>query len=186
MHLYDRAGRRKYLTPDERQAFLLAATSACDDVRAFCWTLAHTGCRISDALALRGNRIDCDGGVIVFETLKKRRKGVYRAVPVPPAFLQMLSQTYDLPELGGARLWQWSRTTAWRRVREVMTEAGLSGLCASPKGIRHGFGIKAVTSDVPLNMTQKWLGHARLSTTAIYTDAVGPEERLIAQRMWEE
>jgi len=186
MRLYDQAGRRKYLTPDERQSFLGAASDAPGDVQAFCWTLAHTGCSISEALALTGNRIDCEGGVVVFESLKKRRKGVYRAVPVPPPLLLMIGEVYDLPALGGKRLWPWSRTTAWRRVREVMGAAGLSGLYASPKGVRHGFGIKAVTSEVPLNMTQKWLGHARLSTTAIYTDAVGPEERLIAQRMWED
>lgn len=186
MQLYDQAGRRKYLTPEERQSFLGAASNAPVDVQAFCWTLAHTGCRISEALALTGNRIDSEGGVVVFESLKKRRKGVYRAVPVPPPLLLMIGEAYDLPALGGKRLWPWSRTTAWRRVREVMGAAGLSGLYASPKGVRHSFGIKAVTSEVPLNMTQKWLGHARLSTTAIYTDAVGPEERLIAQRMWEE
>ncbi|MDT8873452.1 hypothetical protein RAA17_25850 [Komagataeibacter rhaeticus] len=29
---------------------------------------------------------------------------------------------------------------------------------------------------MPLNMVQKWLGHAQLSTTAIYADAVGAEE----------
>jgi integrase len=62
--------------------------------------------------------------------------------------------------------------------------AAIRGLCATPKGVRHGFGIKAVTSEVPLNMTQKWLGHARLATMAIYTDAVGPEEQKIAERMW--
>jgi site-specific recombinase XerD len=83
-----------------------------------------------------------------------------------------------------ARLWGWSRTTGWRRVREVMEAAEIRGLSATPKGLRHGFGIKAVTSDVPLNMTQKWLGHARLSTTSIYTNAVGPEEQRIAERMW--
>ena len=65
-----------------------------------------------------------------------------------------------------------------------MNAAAIQGLCASPKGVRHGFGIKAVTSEVPLNMTQKWLGHARLATTAIYTDAIGPEEQEIAKRMW--
>ena len=57
-------------------------------------------------------------------------------------------------------------------------------LQASPKGLRHGFGIKFLTSDVPLNMTQKWLSHARISTTAIYTSATGPEEKQIAERMW--
>jgi site-specific recombinase XerD len=65
-----------------------------------------------------------------------------------------------------------------------MEAADIVGLHASPKGLRHGFGIKAVVSNVPLNITQKWLGHAQLSTTAIYTDAIGPEERQIAQRMW--
>ena len=54
----------------------------------------------------------------------------------------------------------------------------------SPKGLRHGFGVAAVTTGIPLNMVQKWLGHAQLSTTAIYADAVGVEEKSIASRMW--
>ncbi len=54
----------------------------------------------------------------------------------------------------------------------------------SPKGLRHGFGVAAVQAGIPLNMVQKWLGHAQLSTTAIYADAVGAEEQDIAARMW--
>ncbi|HLJ45469.1 MAG TPA: tyrosine-type recombinase/integrase [Bryobacteraceae bacterium] len=184
MQLYDTAGRRKYLTPEERQEFLRAAENAPREVRTFCGTLAHTGCRISEALALTATRVDPVVGVLVFESLKKRRKGIYRAVPVPPDFLEALGAVHDLQALGDARLWDWSRTTGWRRVREVMDAAAIHGLCATPKGVRHGFGIKAVTSEIPLNMTQKWLGHARLATTAIYTDAIGPEEQKIAERMW--
>ena len=37
---------------------------------------------------------------------------------------------------------------------------------------------------IPLNLVQKWLGHAQLTTTAIYADAVGAEEKDIARRMW--
>jgi integrase len=184
MRLYDYTGRRKYLTPAERQEFLRAAENAPRAVRTFCATLAHTGCRLSEALALTAARVDVGAGVLVFESLKKRRKGIYRAVPVPPAFLQTLDAVHDLGALGDARLWDWSRTTGWRRVREVMAAAAILGPCATPKGVRHGFGIKAVTSSVPLNMTQKWLGHARLATTAVYTDAIGPEEQKIAERMW--
>jgi integrase len=184
MQLYDSAGRRKYLTPAERQQFLRASESAPREVRTFCETLAHTGCRISEALALTAARVDVGEGVLVFESLKKRRKGIYRAVPVPPAFLKTLGAVHDLGTLGDAPLWDWSRTTGWRRVREVMSAAAIGGLCATPKGVRHGFGIKAVTSEVPLNMTQKWLGHSRLATTAIYTNAIGPEEQKIAERMW--
>jgi integrase/recombinase XerD len=72
----------------------------------------------------------------------------------------------------------------WRRVREVMTQAGIRGPHGSPKGLRHGFGVAAVTAGVPLNLVQKWLGHAQLSTTAIYADAVGAEEHATAARMW--
>src|ERR1700690_1017386 len=82
MQLYDRSGKRKYLTPAEREGFLRAAESAPQSVRTFCATLAHTGCRISEALALTAARVDVGGGVVVFESLKKRRKGIYRAVPV--------------------------------------------------------------------------------------------------------
>ena len=36
--------------------------------------------RLSEALDLTAERVDLTSGVIVFESLKKRRKGVYRAV----------------------------------------------------------------------------------------------------------
>jgi len=184
MQLYDAGGHRKYLTPAERQQFLRAAENAPDAVGTFCATLAHTGCRLSEALALTATRVDVSAGALVFESLKKRRKGIYRAVPVPPNFIERLKTVHDLAALGDARLWPWSRTTGWRRVREIMDAGAIRGLCATPKGVRHAFGIKAVTSEVPLNMTQKWLGHARLATTAIYTEAIGPEEQKIAERMW--
>ena len=65
-----------------------------------------------------------------------------------------------------------------------MEAADLHGPHATPKGLRHGFGIQAVSAGIPLNLVQKWLGHAQLSTTAIYADAVGEEEQSIASRMW--
>jgi len=52
------------------------------------------------------------------------------------------------------------------------------------KGLRHGFGVAAVQAYIPLNLVQRWLGHAQLSTTAIYAEAVGQEEQAIAARMW--
>ena len=51
-------------------------------------------------------------------------------------------------------------------------------------GLRHGFGVAAVSAGIPLNLVQKWLGHAQLTTTAIYANAVGEEEQSIAARMW--
>ena len=70
------------------------------------------------------------------------------------------------------------------QVKAVMMQARICGRHASPKGLRHGFGVHAVRSGVPLNLVQRWLGHAQLSTTAIYADIVGPEEIAMAERMW--
>jgi integrase len=184
MQLFDAAGQRKYLTPAQRREFLDAAEKAPREVFTFCGTLAHTGCRISEALALTGTRVDIVAGVVILESLKKRRKGIFRAVPVSCTFLETLDAVHDLGSLGDAHLWRWSRTTAWRRVKEVMDAAAIHGLYATPKGVRHGFGVKATVDEIPLNLTQKWLGHSRLETTAIYANAVGPEERKIAERMW--
>ncbi len=74
--------------------------------------------------------------------------------------------------------------TGWRAAHDVMVAARLEGPHASPKGLRHGFGVAAVSAGIPPNLVQKWLGHAPLTTTAIYADAVGAEEKDIARRMW--
>ena len=189
--LFDAAGARKYLTAEERSAFLRVADRAERPVRTLCMTLAYAGCRLSEALALTADRVDLAGGVLVFETLKKRRPGIYRAAPVPPALLDTLDMVHGIREAQGrrdhghgTRLWPWSRMTGWRAAHAVMAEAGLSGPPASPKGLRHGFGVAAVAAGIPLNLVQKWLGHAQLSTTAIYANAVGTEEQDIARRMW--
>ncbi len=185
MQLFDVRGQRKYLTQHERDRFLKAARSAPTPVRAFCEILAYTGCRLSEALALTPDRVDPAAGVVVFESLKKRRRGVFRAVPVPTGLLETLARL----QLRNARfsldstLWSWSRTTAWRRVRAVMRSAEVEGAAATPKGLRHAFGIVAVAAAVPVTIIQKWMGHSDVATTAIYLDVSGAEERLIAIRM---
>jgi integrase/recombinase XerD len=190
MHLFDAAGRRLYLTEDERRDFMAAAVKASREVRTFCGVLHATGCRISEALALTPQQIDLSGRMVVFESLKKRKRGVYRAVPVPPDLLDTLDMVHGIREaqrrgVTQDQLWPWSRMTAFRRVQEVIQAAGIpDGPHACPKGLRHGFGVQAVSRGISLNMVQKWLGHAQLTTTAIYANAVGEEEQNIAARMW--
>jgi len=52
--LYDPGGRHKYLTAQERRAFLAAAEHAPREVRTFCLVLAYTGCRIAEGLGADG------------------------------------------------------------------------------------------------------------------------------------
>src|SRR4051812_37576289 len=165
---------------------------AARPVRTFCSVLHTTGCRVSEALALTPERVDLTGKAVVFETLKKRRRGVYRAVPVPPGLLDELDLVHGVREAqrrgkgqADRPLWPMSRMTAWRQVTAVMEAADIpDGPHRTPKGLRHGFGVHAISSGVPLNMLSKWMGHASLEVTAIYANALGTEEQGIAARMW--
>ena len=75
-------------------------------------------------------------------------------------------------------------STAWRKMEAVIKAAEIEdGPHACPKGLRHGFGVAAVSKGIALNMVQKWLGHAQLTATAIYANAVGEEEQSIAARI---
>ncbi len=180
--LFDGSGRRKYVSAAEWRRFQAAAAEAETKTRTLCRTLAYTGCRISEALALTPANIDSETGRVVLRTLK-RRKLVYRAVPVPSSLIG------ELKALGSGipsndRLWSWCRQTAWRRVKRVMVDAGIKGPQATPKGLRHSFGIANAEENIPPGLTQRWMGHARLETTVLYQHAVGREERAFAKRLW--
>lgn len=190
MTLHTPAGARKYLNIAERQRFAAAAEMMPPERRLFCLLLMWSGCRISEALAVTPIAIDREAGTIAFITLKRRKASIVRQVPVPTRLIEDLTTEFDLirrelkPDLSSVRLWRWSRSTAWRCVKDVMKRAALSGSAATPKGLRHTFGVAAFQA-VPPHIVQRWLGHASLRTTGIYGDVSGREERLFAARIWE-
>jgi integrase len=128
-------------------------------------------------------------GVVAIVTLKRRRH-VVREIPLPRKLVAAIELHFGIcaAQTDAAscerRLWGWHRTTAWRLIKEVLGQGGVAGRRASPRGFRHGFGVCALQASVPLNLVQRWLGHARMSTTAIYADASGPEEQSFAKRFW--
>jgi integrase len=188
--LFGPSGGRKYLNAAERRRFVNAAIRMPPDARLFCLMLRWTGARISEVLALTPASIDLDTGVASIQTLKRRKPGIFRQVPLPPQMLQDLDRTFALraaqrdPRFAALRLWRFSRTTAWRYVKSVMAAGSIYGAAAMPKGLRHGFGVHAFQSNVPPHLVQRWLGHASLHTTAIYGDVMGPDVRTFAARMW--
>ena len=197
MRRHNTQGNRLYLNAEERAAFLAAARRQPARDRTLCETLHWTGCRPSELLEITPARIDLSGGTIAIRSLKKRRNAaghqqtVFRTVPVPPEFLDTLNTAHGIREAQKSRrkatspIWDLSRVRIWQIVKRIMIDAGIPDAPhRSPKGLRHGFGVNATVQGVPLHMLQRWLGHAQLSTTAIYADAVGKEEQDIASRMW--
>ncbi len=197
MRLYDQRNQRLYINAHERIRFVAAAENARQPLRNFALTLLYTGCRLSEALALRVVDLDSHGRLLSIKTLKKRNLHEVREVPIPPGLVEALSsqRSQYVIDRGGMEpdisLWSGSsrppdRITGYRWIKDLMATADVHGAQASPKGLRHGYGVHAVCSGVQLNMLRKWMGHASINTTSIYANAMGKEELQIADRMWVE
>lgn len=186
MRVYDRDGHRLYLNAEERTRFIRAANRTEQRKRLFALTLLYSGCRISEARALRLCDVQLSSQVITVRTLKRRNPSAVREIPIPYNLAKELTQLSKFP-----RNYLWSRhgemvprVTSYRWIKEMMDEASIEGRQATPKGLRHGFGVQATISGVQLHMLSRWMGHASIETTAIYATVVGREEVELAERMW--
>jgi integrase/recombinase XerD len=185
--LYAPGGGRKYLNRAERARALAEMAKLPRSQALFALTLAWTGARVSEVLALAPSSFQIESGIVAIGTLK-RRKHCVREVPIPPELMAALNRQFNLSAAQHSeqnrRLWPWHRVTAWRIIKQVMRCSSIVGRQACPRGLRHAFGIGSLQAGVPLNLAQRWLGHARISTTAIYAAASGPEEVAFARQFW--
>jgi site-specific recombinase XerD len=190
LSLYSGAGERKYINRAERRRVLQVMEKMKRERALFSLLLAWTGGRISEVLAVCPSSFQIERNIVTLRTLK-RRCPHFRELPIMPGLMAALDRHFDLralqhdPDAAHQRLWSWSRVTAWRFVKGVMLEAGIVGRPACPRGLRHGFGVATLQASVPLNLVQRWMGHARLSSTAIYTSVCGDEEAAFAERFWD-
>jgi len=195
MSLFSGEGERKYLNSTERKRFYKALPVIEElSERIFCETIYWTGCRPSEALQLDVMGVNVEGAFLVFRTLKKHgpnKSKHFRIVPVPREFIKRLDRIHDINKTQVCksgnqlrRLWRFGRQKGWRLIRAVMNKAKIFGMRACARGLRHSFGIHAILCGVPETRLQCWLGHSSLTTTAIYVNAMGAEDRAIAKRMW--
>lgn len=186
MRIFSEDGERLYINLDERLRFEKTAKDQKRETMTLALVLLFTGCRISEALNLEYRNIDLSDKSINFESLKKRKRGVYRSVPIPDMLCDYLELVHEVSRCKKPKqkVWTIARNTAFLQIRKIFKEAGINGKMASPKGLRHGFAINALSKKIQINMVQKWMGHSHISTTSIYANAIGEEERNIAERMW--
>ena len=185
--LFDGQGQRKYLNRQERLRFQACAEAFSLEVRLFCLLAHFTGARISEIMNLKVQHIDFSNGTVTIRTLKQRKEGVFRQVPIPGFLLDNLRVYIDNraahPRYERDRLWYFSTRTASRYIKAVMHKAGIEGHRATARGLRHGYAVWA-TFEVSISKAQSWLGHADLKTTLIYTRVSGREDRELAEKMW--
>jgi integrase len=187
--LYGADGSRKYLNRDELRRTIAAMEELEPDERLLALTLALTGVRISELLSVTPLAFQIETCIVAVLTLK-RRSIVWREIPIPPWLMAELDAYFGIAEAqhdsvrSRQRLWPQHRVTGWRTIKQVMMFSQIVGRAACPRGLRHSFGVGTLQSGAPLNMVQRWLGHSRISTTAIYTAACGPEEIAIAELFW--
>lgn len=187
--LYAAGGQRKYVNGAERKKLASALAKLPQSERLFVQAFLWTGARVSEILSISPDSCQLEGAIVAVRTLKRRRF-IVREIPVPRRFMRELDRSFGLrakqrnARLASVPIWRFHRVTGWRLIKSVMAVAGITGVRASPRGLRHSFGVGAIAAGIPLNIVQRLLGHSSMTTTAIYTEATGPDERAIVARFW--
>ncbi len=174
----------------DRSRFVEASRRMPARIRLFCLTLRWSGARISEVLALTPPRSISRAALRAFRLSCGGSGGSSGKYPCRRTCFGSLIGCSGCGSRSGIRSSRRCASGAGAARRRGATSnpswrgPGIAGTPAMPKGLRHGFAVNALQSDVPPHLVQRWLGHASLRTTAIYGDVVGPEERLFAARMW--
>ena len=139
--------------------------------------LYSTGCRISEAVAVKWGELDfVRGGVVVTGKGAKERL-VILGKPCIAALTRLKNaislRRSDLsraesPVFLSDRLEPLTPRFVERRMKRYLAETGLSAEL-TPHKLRHSFATHLLDAGADLRSVQEMLGHASLSTTQIYT-----------------
>jgi integrase/recombinase XerD len=154
---------RTFLQETESDTF-----NACFD-RAWFLTLAHTGVRISEMLALRLEDLDLEAGRATVRCGKLKHD---RVVFLTPILIESLKRYLALrPEVPGEmRVFVLhGRSPTARAIRFRLTDFGeQAGLHVYPHMLRHTIATRLVNQGMPTQSLRKLLGHQNLRTTQLY------------------
>ena len=143
---------------------------------AFLEMLYATGLRVSELCDLVVGDVDLRRGMV---RVQHGKGGKERWVPVgKPALSALASYRADAPAssptaplfVGNAATGKTAigRGLVWRAIRQHAKMAGLPEL-PSPHWLRHSFATHLLSGGADVRAIQELLGHARVSTTQIYT-----------------
>ncbi len=147
--------------------------------------LRYTGARIGEVLSI-DDRTDIDfrNAEIKLITLKQkhkktRRRPPTRIVPVPSILTNEIANyiaTY--PAMRG-KIFHLAQGNFRRKFYELAEIAGIDRELAHPHILRHSRAIELLRAGVPVTIVQNILGHAYLTTTALYLQISGQDAKNI-------
>jgi len=143
--------------------------------------LWRTGSRITELLNILITDIDFVYGTVSIHTLK--RKGhPSRSIPLHRDFLVTLQAFIEESHITG-RLFSITRQMAHLIVKTVCNRAGIDRDRSHPHTFRHSFAVFSIVSRVPIMVVKKWLGHADIASTLIYTQIFDSDTRSFYEEM---
>ena len=141
---------------------------------AFLELLYGSGLRVTEVSRLRWSDIDLNRGIVRVKGKGGKERLVPLATPTKETLLALLPQNttpilrprgFLFPGTKGEPI---GRATLWRRTKIHAKAAHLATL-PSPHWLRHSFATHLLDKGADIRTIQEMLGHARLSTTQIYT-----------------
>lgn len=146
-------------------------------------TLRYTGARLGEVLAV-DDRTDLDfrEQMIRLPNFKRhnpKKKGQTRWVPVPASLIgEIALYLTEFPEMRG-KVFGLQQGNFRRTFAELGRKAGLSRDLCHPHVLRHTRAVELLKRGVPVAAVQEILGHASLTTTAVYLRLSGQDVRTI-------
>jgi integrase len=171
------APRRRHLRPEEAAKLIAAAgkRGRYPDRDRLLLRLAYRhGLRASEAVGLRWDAFDLDGGSLTIGRAKGGKTSTHTVARDDLSALRKMRKATNGPwvfetERGGPL----SVDSMQYIVRAAGVLAGL-GDEIHPHMLRHGAGYALINDGVDVRLVQEFLGHASITSTAIYT-AISPK-----------
>jgi integrase len=154
----------KSLTRAELDSLLaVAAKYSTTDALLFLLTFNH-GLRVSEVCSLTAKNI-ADG----FLTVQRLKGSKKTTQPLLPNEKEGLLRLAAVRKTG--TLFQISRTTVWRRIKQYGVEAGVPEHKLTPHKLKHTTGRLGYEGGMGVPELQKYLGHVNGKNTLVYLEA---------------
>lgn len=132
----------------------------------------RAGLRVSEAVAIERRDVRLDGERPTL-MVRRGKGGKARVVPVHPELAAALRNVMAFAHQGAGPLVQAHRVTGWKWVQAAYQRArALGGIQPGRRigthTLRHSAARHWLLHGIPINVVQRWLGHASLDTTLIY------------------